>query len=123
MVYQIGDQLLKEYSNYMIEKLENGREIYFTRVVADQFILFMTSDNTQNTADLLAKIMTALYGSKCRGIRKFIFGYGRASTKSNRAATALQRPLMRPTMPDGRSSSGSPSICIYDGALHTEASG
>ena len=22
--YQIGDQLLKEYSNYMIEKLENG---------------------------------------------------------------------------------------------------
>lgn len=39
--YQMGDQLLKEYSNYLMGFLENEQEVYFSRVVADQFVLFM----------------------------------------------------------------------------------
>lgn len=37
----VGDQLLKEYSNYLMGFLENEQEVYFSRVVADQFVLFM----------------------------------------------------------------------------------
>ena len=48
--YQMGDRLLKEYSNYMIERLAGEKEIYFTRVVADQFILFMPSSDVHDTA-------------------------------------------------------------------------
>lgn len=39
--YSKGDQLLKEFSNFIIGTLKNESETYFTRVVADQFILFM----------------------------------------------------------------------------------
>ena len=39
--YMAGDQLLKEFSNYIIETLREEQDSYFTRVVADQFILFM----------------------------------------------------------------------------------
>lgn len=37
----MGDQLLKSFANFVIEKLEDEIEVYFTRVVADQFIIFM----------------------------------------------------------------------------------
>ena len=37
----MGDQLLKEYSNFFIEKLENEEEVFFTRVVSDQFLLLI----------------------------------------------------------------------------------
>lgn len=39
--YSVGDQLLKEFSNYFIEKLENEEEVYLTRVVSDQFLLLL----------------------------------------------------------------------------------
>ena len=39
--YCVGDQLLKEYSNFFIEKLENEEEVFFTRVVSDQFLLLI----------------------------------------------------------------------------------
>lgn len=39
--YRAGDQLLREYSQFMIEKLEQVPEVYFTRVVADQFLIFL----------------------------------------------------------------------------------
>lgn len=38
--YEVGDQLLKEYSHYLVSVLENEQEVYFSRVVADQFVLF-----------------------------------------------------------------------------------
>lgn len=38
--YRMGDQVLRDFSSYIMETLENGPESYFTRVVADQFILF-----------------------------------------------------------------------------------
>lgn len=42
--YSMGDQLLREFANYVIETMEQEAEAYFTRVVADQFILFMPYD-------------------------------------------------------------------------------
>ena len=39
--YQTGDYLLKEFSNFVIDRLNLGPQSYFTRVVADQFVLFM----------------------------------------------------------------------------------
>lgn len=39
--YLTGDQLLKEFSNYIIETLQEGVDSYFTRIVSDQFLLFM----------------------------------------------------------------------------------
>ena len=39
--YCVGDQLLKEFSNYFIEKMENEEGVYFTRVVSDQFLMLL----------------------------------------------------------------------------------
>jgi diguanylate cyclase (GGDEF)-like protein len=53
--YQAGDQLLKQYSAYMIGRLKNRKEIYFTRVVADQFILFMPCGDLEEAAGDIRK--------------------------------------------------------------------
>lgn len=45
--YQEGDQLLKEYSNYMMSFLENEQETYFSRVVADQFVMFIPCEDVE----------------------------------------------------------------------------
>ena len=39
--YRMGDQLLKDFSSYIISTLKPGNNVYFTRIVADQFALFM----------------------------------------------------------------------------------
>ncbi|HIW60275.1 MAG TPA: diguanylate cyclase [Candidatus Anaerobutyricum avicola] len=39
--YREGDQLLKEYCSYFMEKLEKEEEFFFTRVVSDQFLLLL----------------------------------------------------------------------------------
>ena len=38
--YAAGDQLLKEFTSYVISCMEQTENIYFTRVVSDQFLLF-----------------------------------------------------------------------------------
>lgn len=38
--YAEGDMLLREFSNYIISIMEDTQEAYFTRVIADQFVLF-----------------------------------------------------------------------------------
>lgn len=54
--YETGDQLLKDYCNHVIENLENEQEIYFSRVVADQFVLFMPYQQTSQAIDFLNRI-------------------------------------------------------------------
>lgn len=39
--YSKGDMLLKEFSNYIMEELGGSPEVHFSRVIADQFVLFM----------------------------------------------------------------------------------
>lgn len=38
--YEVGDQVLKEFCNHIIRSVEGQSDIYFTRIVADQFLLF-----------------------------------------------------------------------------------
>ena len=45
--YREGDQLLKEYCSYFMEKLEKEEEFFFTRVVSDQFLLLLLTIKTQ----------------------------------------------------------------------------
>lgn len=49
--YQVGDQVLKEFANYIIGTLRNEAGVYFTRVVSDQFILFMPYTADGNTEE------------------------------------------------------------------------
>ena len=44
--YRVGDQLLKEFANFITEILEQSGtpDTYFTRVTADQFLLYMPYD-------------------------------------------------------------------------------
>ncbi len=49
--YGMGDQILKEYTNYVIESLENDPDMYFSRVIADQFVLFMPCQNPKAAAE------------------------------------------------------------------------
>ena len=48
--YTAGDRVLKEFANYLMERMPEGVEGYFTRIVADQFLLFMryTADQAEN---------------------------------------------------------------------------
>lgn len=42
--YSMGDELLKEFATYIIGTMTNTESVYFSRVVSDQFILFMPYD-------------------------------------------------------------------------------
>ena len=39
--YHTGDQVLREFASHIIESIQHETGVYFTRVVADQFILFL----------------------------------------------------------------------------------
>lgn len=42
--YSMGDELLKEFATFIISTMINAENVYFSRVVSDQFILFMPYD-------------------------------------------------------------------------------
>lgn len=54
--YSMGDQLLREFANYVIGTMEPETESYFTRVVADQFILFMPYDLSRDAVRGVTRI-------------------------------------------------------------------
>lgn len=39
--YRKGDQILKEFANYIIGTLREDTDVYFARIISDQFLLFM----------------------------------------------------------------------------------
>lgn len=57
--YEQGDQLLKEFSNYVIEQLELGAQSYFSRVVSDQFVLFMPYEDLSEIIEKIRYINEA----------------------------------------------------------------
>lgn len=57
--YEKGDHLLKEFSNYVIEQLELGTQSYFSRVVSDQFVLFMPYVKLDETIEKIRYINEA----------------------------------------------------------------
>lgn len=54
--YQTGDQLLKEFATYIISGLKTETDVYFTRVVADQFIIFAPYNVTENLETEIQKV-------------------------------------------------------------------
>ena len=62
--YAVGDQLLKEFSHFIIGTLKNEEEVYFTRVVSDQFIIFMPYDQLNQAEQKVNKI-NQLFISQC----------------------------------------------------------
>ncbi|MDO5417879.1 MAG: EAL domain-containing protein [Lachnospiraceae bacterium] len=50
--YSTGNKLLIEFSNYIIGTMQDTTDVYFTRVVADQFILFMPYPHPETRAGL-----------------------------------------------------------------------
>ena len=54
--YHMGDYLLKEFSNFVIERMNLGAQSYFTRVVSDQFILCMPCTSTNQIAQKIQEI-------------------------------------------------------------------
>lgn len=51
--YCVGDQLLKEFSNYFIEKMENEKGVYFTRVVSDQFLMLLPYEKGSDFLEII----------------------------------------------------------------------
>lgn len=51
--YCVGDQLLKEFSNYFIEKMENEEGVYFTRVVSDQFLMLLPYEKGSDFLEII----------------------------------------------------------------------
>ncbi len=54
--YQMGDRLLREFSNYIIGTMQQEEQIYFTRVVSDQFLLFMPYKKRSDTAEAVDRL-------------------------------------------------------------------
>ncbi len=55
--YEKGDILLKEFANYIIGTMSKQEETYFSRIVSDQFILFMPYDVNIPDMDYKVKLL------------------------------------------------------------------
>ena len=54
--YSVGDQILKEFANYIIGTIRDESNVYFTRVISDQFILFMPYELTPQTEEQVHRL-------------------------------------------------------------------
>lgn len=46
--YTLGDQVLKDFCSFIIGKTEEKHNLYFTRVVSDQFLMFRTANHEKD---------------------------------------------------------------------------
>ena len=46
--YTLGDQVLKDFCSFIIGKTEEKHNLYFTRVVSDQFLMFRTASHEKD---------------------------------------------------------------------------
>ena len=68
--YSVGDQLLKEYSNFFMEKLMQDEESFFTRVISDQFLMlipYSKADDIVRKIDALNNEFVRLQSGKFQG--------------------------------------------------------
>lgn len=54
--YRMGDRLLREFSTYIIGTMQQEEQVYFTRVVSDQFLLFMPYKKRRDTAEAVDQL-------------------------------------------------------------------
>lgn len=64
--YSVGDQMLKEFSAYIIGLFKTDMQVYFSRVVADQFILFMPYENLDETIKMMEEVLDTFIKEKER---------------------------------------------------------
>ena len=62
--YSAGDQLLKEFCNFLIEHLGHGTEVFFTRVVGDQFLMLAPCRNAENLAEEIDRMNRKFEGAQ-----------------------------------------------------------
>lgn len=53
--YEKGDRLLKDFANYIISTISKRDETYFSRIISDQFVVFMSYDVTTPDMDYKVK--------------------------------------------------------------------
>lgn len=65
--YSVGDQLLKDFCQFVIDLLKSESDVYFTRVIADQFILFAPCQDIEvvkECTDRSNKVFAARYAAQ-----------------------------------------------------------
>lgn len=115
--YRVGDQLLKEFSSFFIEKA-GSREVYFTRVVSDQFLMLLPFDKESDFAgkiDSLNKEFERIQSEKYQGARIRIRSgiYVIEADCSSAAAAIDAANYARRQVPGGSST----SVRVYDETL------
>ena len=54
--YRVGDQILRQFSEYVISTLKTDMDTYFTRAISDHFILFTPCDMDGDPETVALKI-------------------------------------------------------------------
>ena len=54
--YRVGDQILRQFSEYVISVLKTDMDVYFTRAISDHFILFTPCDMDVDPETAVLKI-------------------------------------------------------------------
>lgn len=70
--YSVGDQLLKEYSSFFIDKIPPESDSFFTRIVSDQFLMLIPYSEREGLLqrlDSLNKEFVQLQTDKFRGAK------------------------------------------------------
>ena len=115
--YSAGDELLKNYCGFMTGRLSGKLEVHFSRVVADQFVLFLPCPKPEETAKWLEeaheRFAAEQYG-RMRGLRLRIrAGLYPISPNCVSASAAIDAAnFARKELPKA-----GPSVKLYDAQL------
>ena len=114
--YEKGDILLKEFANYIIGTMQKQEETYFSRIVSDQFILFMPYDLSTPDIDYRVKrlndtFIRSVIGDDNRTGVRIRTGIYRITDECSHVATAIDAAnLARKQIKDGDEM----NVVIYD---------
>ena len=114
--YEKGDLLLKEFANYIIGTMQKQEETYFSRIVSDQFILFMpydlgTPDIAYRVKRLNDAFIRSVIGDDNKTGVRIRTGIYRITDECSHVATAIDAAnLARKQIKDGDEM----NVVIYD---------
>ena len=98
--YSAGDELLKNYCGFMTGGLAGKLEVHFSRVVADQFVLFLPCPKPEETAKWLEERMSGLPRSSMAVCGGSAFGSAPDFIRFLQTVSALPLPSTRPISPE-----------------------
>ena len=116
--YSAGDQLLKEFCNHIIGTMKNESEVYFTRVFADQFVLFMpyteidkAEEVIQSINDSMLRHLQTLFPDAVLRLRSGVYHIAPQCTSASEAIDAANYARRHVKNQLGR------GVRLYDDAL------